>query len=71
MISLGPGCHAKIDRTKAVLSAMPPLLLKLWREQHTNRHEQTVLDFNIKMLPAKLVPLFVEKKEREAKPRTT
>lgn len=34
MLSLCPACHAKIHRTKAVLSAMPPLLLKLWREQH-------------------------------------
>ena len=34
MVSLCPGCHAKIHRTKAVLSAMPPLPLELWREQH-------------------------------------
>ena len=34
MISLCPGCHAKIYRTRAVLVTMPPLLLKLWREQH-------------------------------------
>ena len=34
MISLCPACHAKVQRTKAVLSMMPPLLLKLWREQH-------------------------------------
>ncbi len=31
MLSLCPGCHAKVHRTKAVLSAMPPLLLELWR----------------------------------------
>lgn len=30
MLSLCPGCHAKIHRTKAVLSALPPLLLELW-----------------------------------------
>ena len=32
MISLCPGCHAKVGRTKVVLSQMPPLLLELWRE---------------------------------------
>lgn len=40
MVSLCPGCHAKVHRTKAVLSAMPPLLLELWREQHPKGHEQ-------------------------------
>ena len=45
MISLCPGCHAKVHRTKAVLTQMPPLLLELWREQHPNGHEQTVLNF--------------------------
>ncbi len=29
MISLCPGCHAKVHRTKAVLSQMPLLLLEL------------------------------------------
>jgi hypothetical protein len=28
-----------------VLSQMPPLLLELWREQHPEGHEQTVLEF--------------------------
>lgn len=45
MISLCPGCHAKVHRTKVVLTQMPPLLLELWREQHPNGHEQTVLNF--------------------------
>jgi hypothetical protein len=63
MISLCPGCHAKVHRTKAVLSAMPPLLLKLWREQHPKGHEQTVLDFTTKKPMATRVPLFVEKRE--------
>ena len=45
MISLCPGCHAKVHQTKAVLSQMPPLLLELWREQHPKGHEQTALDF--------------------------
>ncbi len=30
MLSLCPGCHAKVDRTTAVLSAMPLLLLCSW-----------------------------------------
>ena len=33
MISLCPGCHAKVRRTKAVLTTWPRLLLELWREQ--------------------------------------
>jgi 5-methylcytosine-specific restriction endonuclease McrA len=45
MISLCPACHAKVSRTKAVLSQMPPLLLELWREQHPDGHEQTTLNF--------------------------
>ena len=45
MISLCPGCHAKVHRTKVVLSEMPLLLLILWREQHPEGHEQTNLDF--------------------------
>ena len=45
MISLCPGCHAKVHRTRVVLSAMPPLLLKLWREQHPDGHEQRNFDF--------------------------
>jgi hypothetical protein len=45
MISLCPGCHAKVHRTKAVLSQMPPLLLELWREQHPEGHEQISLVF--------------------------
>lgn len=46
MISLCPGCHAKVHRTKAVLSEMPPLLLELWREQHPNGQEQFILGLN-------------------------
>jgi len=34
IISLCPGCHAKVHRTRTVLRHMPPLLLELWREQH-------------------------------------
>ncbi len=60
MISLCPGCHAKVGRTKAVLSEMPLLLRKLWREQHPTGHEQTVLDFVGRQPAARPVPLFVE-----------
>lgn len=47
MIALCPGCHAKVHRTKAILSQMPLLLLELWREQHPHGHEQTTLDFKV------------------------
>jgi len=43
MIWLCLGCHAKVGRTKVVLSQMPPLLLELWREQHPLGHEQTAI----------------------------
>ena len=46
MISLCPGCHAKVERTNIVLSEMSPLLLELWREQHTDGQEQIMLAFN-------------------------
>ena len=58
MISLCPGCHAKVHRTKAVLSEMPPLLLELWREQHPRNHEQTVLNFRTPEPAAQAVRLF-------------
>jgi hypothetical protein len=45
MISLCPGCHAKVERTKMVLSEMTPLLLVLWREQHPEAQEQIMLGF--------------------------
>lgn len=63
MIALCPGCHAKVHRTKAVLTAWPRLLLELWRQQHLTGHEQTTLDFNLKKPPAKPFPLFLEERE--------
>jgi len=66
MLALCPGCHAKIHRTKAVLSAMPALLLELWREQHPKGHEQVQLDFTSKKPLAKRVPLFEEEKESKS-----
>jgi hypothetical protein len=60
MLSLCPGCHSKIHRTKAALSLMPPLLLELWREQHPKAHEQVQLDFRPNRPRDRVVPL-VEK----------
>jgi hypothetical protein len=48
MISLCPGCHAKVERTKMVLSEMNPLLLMLWRERHPKGQEQVMLDFAVR-----------------------
>ena len=53
MISLCPACHAKVHRTKAVLSELPALLLELWREQHPNGQEQFMLDLNTQSPSAK------------------
>ena len=57
MISLCPGCHARVHRTRVVLSEMAPLLLKLWREQHPRGHEQTLLDFQPKQPIARATAL--------------
>jgi len=65
MISLCPGCHAKVHRAKAVLSAMPALLLKLWREQYFKGHEQTQLDFVAKGPAARKVSLFADHAEEK------
>ncbi len=47
MIALCAGCHAKVHRTKGMLSTVDvsPLLLVLWREQHPDGHEQSFLEF--------------------------
>ena len=58
MISLCPGCHAKVHRTKVVRSVMPPLLLDLWREQHPHGHEQTALNFGAQRPPTSKIALF-------------
>ncbi|MGI4855045.1 MAG: hypothetical protein ACRYF4_13490 [Janthinobacterium lividum] len=58
MISLCPGCHAKVHRTRAVLWIMPPLLLTLWREQHPTGHEQRTLNFLPKRQPVQHRSLF-------------
>ena len=58
MISLCPACHAKVHRTIPVLSAMPPVLLALWQEQHPNGHEQRTLDFSRENTRAQTMPMF-------------
>lgn len=58
MIALCPACHAKVHRTRAVVSQMPPLLLALWREQHPHGHEQGTLDFRVQEVAAIPMPLF-------------
>ena len=65
MIALCAGCHAKVHRTKVVLTEFPPLLLVLWREQHPEGHEQTYLDFNLLKQAAQSVPLNFEPAREE------
>jgi len=66
MLSLCPGCHAKVHRTKAVVAEMPPLLLVLWREQHPYGHEQTTLCFKTLTPQAKSLSLFETKEVQKA-----
>jgi hypothetical protein len=63
MISLCPGCHAKVERTKMVLAEMTPLLLVLWREQHPEGQEQIMLGFDVREEAAEAIRLSKEKKE--------
>ena len=37
MISLYPGCHAKVEHTKMVFAEMTPLLLEQWQEHRPER----------------------------------
>jgi hypothetical protein len=62
--SLCPGCHAKVHRTKLLLSAMPSPLLELWCEQHPRGHEQVQLDFTFRKSAAKFFPLRRRKRIR-------
>ena len=48
MITLCPG-GTLVHRTLAVHSEMPPLLLQLWREQHSDGHEQKILNFEFSL----------------------
>jgi len=58
MISLCPACHAIVSRTRVMRRPIPPLLLELWREQHPNGHEQTIISFEGPASVAVPVPLF-------------
>jgi hypothetical protein len=55
---LGP--HAMVTRTQMLCKEWPELLRVLWREQHPEAHEQTILNFAVKPVSLKLVPLFPE-----------
>ncbi len=63
MISLCPACHAVISRTLVMRQPMPALLLELWREQHPNGHEQTVISFETTGAVPVPVPLFTNSDE--------
>jgi hypothetical protein len=65
MLSLCPGCHAKVHRTRVVILEMPPLLLELWREQHPHGHEQT--RFCFVALPPQAEPLLLFGKDGKQK----
>jgi hypothetical protein len=65
MISLCPGCHAKVERTEMVLSEMNPLLLVLRREQQPDGPEQTMLAFNTREPAAQAVPLAFDDPQNE------
>ena len=65
MIALCTGCHAKVHRTKVVLTEFPPLLLVLWREQHPEGHEQTYIDFTVRNPSAQSVPLNFEPSQKD------
>jgi len=65
MISLCPGCHAKVERTKMVLAEMTPLLLELWREQHPAGQEQVMLAFNARGPATQAVPLAFDDPQSE------
>jgi hypothetical protein len=68
MISLCPGCHAKVERTKMVLAEMTPLLLVLWREQHPEGEEQIMLGFDAKGPATQAGPLaFYDRQNKTAK----
>jgi hypothetical protein len=65
MISLCPGCHAKVERTTMVLAEMTPLLLVLWREQHPEGQEQIMLGFDVREPPPQMVPLALDDPQDE------
>jgi 5-methylcytosine-specific restriction endonuclease McrA len=60
MVTLCLACHAKITRTLNLQGAWPEFLRTLWREQHPNGHEQTALNFGLKLPAAPNISLFVD-----------
>jgi hypothetical protein len=69
MISLCPGCHAEVERTRMVLAEMNSLLLELWREQHPDGQEQIMLAFSARESAAQTVPLAPDDSQDENAPR--
>jgi hypothetical protein len=69
MISLCPGCHAKVERTKMMLSEMTPLLLALWREQHPEGHEQVMLAFDARGPATQAVTLAFDNPQKDTAKR--
>lgn len=65
MITLCLACHAKVTRKLAMDMCWPPLLIQLWREQHPEAHEQLQLDFTVRMMPPKPVPMFAGEQAME------
>ncbi len=63
MLTLCPGCHAKVTRTAVLRADWPPLLRTLWREQHPKAPEQFPLDFTLRPQAAKPVTLFANGEE--------
>lgn len=63
MLTLCLPCHAKVTRTIHVQNDWPGFLRLLWREQHPNGHEQTMLDFVVKKPAAKHLPMFEQDRE--------
>jgi hypothetical protein len=66
MISLCPGFHAKLHRTRRIMKAMEPLLLELWREQHPRGQEQTFFDFSTSREAALTFALFAHPSDSTA-----
>lgn len=60
MITLCAAHHAQVERLQMVAKIMSPLLLILWREQHPNGQEQTMLNFKANPALSEPVSLFKE-----------
>ncbi len=56
MITLCLKHHAMVTRTLVLLQEWPELLRVLWREQHPEAHEQTLLNFKLGADPTTLSP---------------